>query len=58
MGNFKAVPKQAHCINFLSNKVFVTPNVVIHNKTSVIIKAIFISKRIKNINPNEVSKKG
>ena len=29
IGNFKAVPKQAHCILLLVNKLLVTPTVVI-----------------------------
>ena len=51
IGNFKAVPKQAHCIDFLFNNVLVTPIVVIPKTISVIIKAIFTLKRINNIKP-------
>ena len=39
IGNFKAVPRQAHWIVFLSNKDFVTPIVVIPKITSVISNA-------------------
>ncbi len=39
MGKFKAVPKQAHLILFLSRRVLVTPKVVIPNMTIVIISA-------------------
>jgi hypothetical protein len=46
IGNFKAVPKHAHLIDFLSNNVFVTPIVVMPNTISVIDRAILISKRI------------
>jgi hypothetical protein len=58
MGNFNAVPKQAHRIDFLSKSVFVTPTVVIPRMTNVIHNAIVISYRIKNIRPNAVSIKG
>lgn len=58
IGNFKAVPKQAQRIDFLSNSVFVTPIVVIPKTISVTIKAILISNRIKNINPKAVSING
>ena len=37
MGNFKAVPKHAHCIALLSIRALVTPTVVI---PSIIIVAI------------------
>ena len=58
IGNFKAVPKQAHRIDFLSKSAFVTPIVVIPNTTSVTTKAILTSNRIKNIKPKAVSIKG
>ena len=58
IGNFKAVPKQAHWMDFLLNKVLLTPIVVIPNITSVIIKAILTSNRIKNMSPRAVSIKG
>ena len=58
MGNFKAVPKQAHCILFLSSKTFVTPTVVTPKMTKVTINAIGISNRIKNMSPKAVSING
>ena len=48
MGNFKAVPKQAQRIDFLSRSVLVTPIVVTPSTTKVTINAMSISKRIKN----------
>ena len=53
IGNFNAVPKQAQRIDFLSKSALVTPKII-----NVIIKAMSISKRIKNIKPNNVSMKG
>ena len=58
IGNFNAVPKQAQRIDFLSKSALVTPIVVTPKIIKVTIKAMSISKRIKNINPNNVSMKG
>ena len=58
MGNFSAVPKQAHCIDFLFINVLVTPMVVVPKMIKVITKAIGISIRIKNIIPNATSMNG
>ena len=58
IGSLRAVPRQAHCIDFLSNNILVTPTVVIPKIMSVAIKAMGISKRIKNIKPKAVSING
>src|SRR5690606_27970724 len=58
IGNFSAVPRQAQRIDFLSKSVLVTPTVVVLNIISVAIRAISISKRIKNISPRVVSMNG
>ena len=42
IGNFKAVPKQAHWMVFLLSRALVTPMVVIPRTISVTINAISI----------------
>lgn len=58
IGNFRAVPKHAHRILFLSTSTLITPTVVIPKTRIVTPKAMLILKRIKNRSPNPTSIKG
>ena len=47
MGNFKAVPKHAHCMAFLDKRALVTPTVVVPSTIIVTIKEKLDIKRSK-----------
>ena len=58
IGNFSAVPRQAQLILLLSNKLKITPTVVIDKIIIVITSAVFSDHLIKNIIPKTDSRKG
>ena len=58
IGNFSAVPRQAQLILLLSNKLKITPTVVIDKIIIVITSAVFRDHLIKNIIPKTDSRKG
>ena len=55
MGNFKDVPKHAHCMGFLSIRAFVTPTVVIPSIIIVAIREKFNVTLKRNAKPKTVS---
>lgn len=55
MGNFKAVPKHAHCMAFLVKRALVTPTVVVPSTIIVTIKEKFNATRKRNVKPRTVS---
>ena len=55
MGNFKAVPKHAHCMVFLDKRAIVTPTVVVPSTIIVTIKEKFNATLKRNARPRTVS---
>ena len=55
MGNFKDVPKHAHCMALLSIRTFVTPTVVVPSIIIVTIKEKFNATLKRNAKPKTVS---
>jgi len=58
IGKFKAVPKQAHWIDFLLINERTTPKVVAPRITNVINNDRYSSVLIRKANPNTLSIKG
>ena len=58
IGKFIAVPKQAHCIDSLFINERSTPIVVAPRITNVANRERYTSNRIRNANPNMVSRNG
>ena len=58
IGKFIAVPKQAHCIDSLFINERSTPIVVAPRITNVANRERDTSNRIRNANPNTVSRNG
>ena len=55
MGNFKDVPKHAHCMAFLDKRALVTPTVVVPSTIIVTIKEKFNATLKRNVKPRTVS---